>query len=341
MGVCAKWKTSNNICFLVNVYSPCDFDGKKELWKDLLLCKRCFGGGVWCVAGDFNAIFAVEERRGASRLYGGREISGFNQFISDMELIDVSVLGKKYTWFSGDGSAKSRLDRFLLTEEAISTWKVAAQWVGNRDISDHCPIWLDCSSYDCGPKPFRFNNCWLQHKDFKDFVDKSWRSFNVDGWRMYVFKEKLKMLREKLRVWNKEVFGFLDLNIKNIVNEINALDELVGGSNCQEVERRKELSSLFWHQVQAKESLIKQKARCRWIAEGDANTRYFYACVRGRRRRNQIVALKKGEAWIEGVEDIKNEVKSHFQNFFSKPMECRRSWMVSILIKFQIWIMKI
>lgn len=66
---------------------------------------------------------------------------------------------------------------------------------------------------------------------------------------MYVFKEKLKMLREKLRVWNKEVFGFLDLNIKNIVNKINALDELVGGSNCQEVERRKELSSLFWHQV--------------------------------------------------------------------------------------------
>lgn len=173
VGVCAKWKTSNNICFLVNVYSPCDFDGKKELWKDLLLCKRCFGGGVWCVAGDFNAISAVEERRGASRLCGGREISGFNQFISDMELIDVSVLGKKYTWFSGDGSAKSRLDRFLLTEEAISTWKVAAQWVGNRDISDHCPIWLDCSSYDWGPKPFRFNNCWLQHKDFKDFVDKS------------------------------------------------------------------------------------------------------------------------------------------------------------------------
>lgn len=32
VGVCAKWKTSNNICFLVNVYSPCDFDGKKELW---------------------------------------------------------------------------------------------------------------------------------------------------------------------------------------------------------------------------------------------------------------------------------------------------------------------
>lgn len=301
VGVLVKWKSSNDTCFLVNVYSPCAFDDKKEVWRDLLLCKRSFGGVDWCVAGDFNAVTSVDERKGIGGTHNSREISGFNHFISEMDLVDIPVLGKRYTWFSGDGIAKSRLDRFLLTEDVITKWNVAAQWVGDRDISDHCPIWLDCAVYDWGPKPFRFNNCWIQHNEFKAFVAEYWKGFNVRGWKIYAFKEKLKLLREKLREWNKEVFDYLDLNIKNIVKDINVLDGLVETGNVQELERRKDFSSLFWQQVRAKENLIKQKARCKWIAEGDANTCYFHACVRGRRRRNQLLALKKEGGWIDGV----------------------------------------
>lgn len=87
-----------------------------------------------------------------------------------------------------------------------------------------------------------------------------------------------------------------------------------------ELERRKELTSSFWQQVHAKESLLKQKARCKWIMEGDANTQYFHSCVRGRRRRNQLIALRKNDRWIEGV---KEEVKNHFQNFYSENDVCR------------------
>lgn len=142
VGVYAKWKTSNETCFLVNVYSPCSLERKKELLRDLLLCKRSLGGNVWCVAGDFNAITNVVERRGARETSDNREISSFNQFISEMELVDVPMLGKRYSWFSGDRRSKSGLDRSLLSEDAINNWNVAAQWVGDRDISDHCPFGL-------------------------------------------------------------------------------------------------------------------------------------------------------------------------------------------------------
>lgn len=37
----------------------------------------------------------------------------------------------------------------------------------------------------------------------------------MGGWKIYAFKEKLKMLRDKLREWNKTIFGYLDLNIGN------------------------------------------------------------------------------------------------------------------------------
>jgi hypothetical protein len=69
-----------------------------------------------------------------------------------MELIDIPVLGKRFTWFRSDGSAMSRLDRFLLPDGFIEKGGITNQWVEDRDISNHCPIWLDCSTLNWGPK---------------------------------------------------------------------------------------------------------------------------------------------------------------------------------------------
>lgn len=50
----------------------------------------------------------------------------------------------------------------------------------------------------------------------------------MGGWKIYAFKEKLKLLREKLWTWNRGVFSYVDLNIENIIQELNALDDFVG-----------------------------------------------------------------------------------------------------------------
>ena len=44
-----------------------------------------------------------------------KEISGFNDFIESNYLVDVSIVGKKYTWFKSNGISKSILDRFLVS----------------------------------------------------------------------------------------------------------------------------------------------------------------------------------------------------------------------------------
>lgn len=53
------------------------------------------------------------------------------------------------------------------SEEWISEWEVVAQWALNQDVSDHCPIVIKNGIQNWGPKPFKFNNCWLQHTCFK------------------------------------------------------------------------------------------------------------------------------------------------------------------------------
>lgn len=59
-----------------------------------------------------------------------------------MELVDVPVLCNKSTWFKLDGKEMSHLDRFLLFGEMIVKCKVEGQGAGNKDLSDHCSIWI-------------------------------------------------------------------------------------------------------------------------------------------------------------------------------------------------------
>ncbi|PNX74096.1 cysteine-rich receptor-like protein kinase [Trifolium pratense] len=317
LGACIEWKDS--LIYIVNIYSPCSMAGKRKLWDELLAFKLNNEKGEWVLGGDFNAILKSGERRGNNGGGVHNERVEFNMFVDCMEVIDVPVAGKKFSWFSGDGQSMSRLDRFLLSEGFIEKGGVSGQWIGNRDISDHCPIWLMCDNIDWGPKPFKFNNCWTEHPDFNSFVTNLWGNLNITGKKAFVIKEKLKKLKEGLRVWNKEIFGILDLNIEKTVNELNELEGMFASrGTVPNSVNSKVINQKFWELLNFKESLIKQKSRVKWIQEGDSNSRFFHASIKGRRRRNQLSILKKGDEWIHGVESIKKEVKDHFSTFFTE-----------------------
>ncbi|GAU22344.1 hypothetical protein TSUD_106720 [Trifolium subterraneum] len=175
----------------------------------------------------------------------------------------------------------NRLDRFLLSEGFIEKGGVSNQWIGERDIFDHCPIWLVCSNLDWGPKPFKFNNCWLEHPDFIPFVIETWKKLEV-----------------------KE-------------------DQIACGNGDATIFNSKELVKRFWEHISIKESLLHQKSRTKWVQEGDSNSRFFHASIKSRRRINQLVMLKKGDDWIQGVANIKNEVKDHFSKHFSEEWNSR------------------
>jgi hypothetical protein len=114
------------------------------------------------------------------------------------------------------------------------------------------------------------------------------------GWKGYVVKEKMKLLKRVLKTWNKDVYGNMDSKIDALTNEIEELElkcETIGLSVEELVTRKKRFEEL-WILLKSKDRLEFQKSRSRWLAEGDANTGYFHACVKGRRRSNSIVALK-------------------------------------------------
>ncbi|WJX23545.1 hypothetical protein P8452_12747 [Trifolium repens] len=68
-----------------------------------------------------------------------------------------------------------------------------------KEVSDHFPLILKYSRDDWRPKPFRFNNFWLDNKKLQEVVESFWVHHKVEGWMSFVLKEKLKLLKSTLR----------------------------------------------------------------------------------------------------------------------------------------------
>lgn len=115
--------------YRVNVYSPCNINKKRKLWRYLVEIKSKSLGWDQCISGDLNSILSSNERKGVCDKYRS-EVLEFKDFVVGLEVIDVPSIGNNFTWFSGDGKSMSKLDRFLLSEQLIDRWKMVEQLIG-------------------------------------------------------------------------------------------------------------------------------------------------------------------------------------------------------------------
>ncbi|KAF1894123.1 hypothetical protein Lal_00004042, partial [Lupinus albus] len=297
------WLNGKVSCCLVNIYSPCELNLKMQLWNDLRQLRSSLGDLIWCFFGDFISVRSVSERRGAIGGSCKNNIRLFNEWIREMELVDLPLIRRNFTWYQY--GSMSRLDRFLISHSWLFVWPDSSQWAFSRDFSDHCPIVLRQRKMEKGLIPFRFNNCWLKHDNFADLVSNSWCDNSYFGKKAYIIKEKLKALRLKIKVWNKETLSHaikeLDLIGKNSILNSDQLSYL------------KKLTVDWWETSYLKDNLLRQKSRCKWIKEGDANTSYFHACINSINRRKQLRGISINEEDFA----LRREVSNYFKNLFS------------------------
>ncbi|KAF5451980.1 hypothetical protein F2P56_027028, partial [Juglans regia] len=84
----------------------------------------------------------------------------FSEFIFDMDLMDLPLVGGEYTW--SNGRAWSKLDRFLVSPLWEAHYPEVSQKRLARVNSDHFPILLDCGGIQGGHRYFKFENMWLK-----------------------------------------------------------------------------------------------------------------------------------------------------------------------------------
>lgn len=136
---------------------------------------------------------------------------------------------------------------------------------------------------------------------------------------MYKFTAKLKRLQRALKDWNYTIFGDVFRNIKDAEAEVKRLEEVFDNTGLD-----RDLTQLNCAQAQLLRSLAeeedfwRQKAREKWIKEGDRNTKFFHASVIEKRQRLTITKMKDSHGqWLTSEASIKDHAVEFYQTLFS------------------------
>ncbi|XP_016178153.1 uncharacterized protein LOC107620520 [Arachis ipaensis] len=142
--------TKNNLhCAFCLVYGVHSRREKLMMWEELSyivgLCQVSF-----CFMGDFNEILRLEERKGAVSFPATAE--DFKEWVQDLQLVDLPLTDRQFTWFRGRSC--SRVDRILVSMEWLENFPDTRLKGGPRSLSDHCPLILEDTRLNAGPRPF-------------------------------------------------------------------------------------------------------------------------------------------------------------------------------------------
>lgn len=154
------------------IYGPNNRTTKVSLWEEITEI-----GQRWnlpWVTGDFNIVRFTEERGG-----GDTNVADGNQFnntIRDLQLMDLLVVDKKYTWSSlRESPSLAKLDRILVSPEWEYHYPLAVVQACHRLTSDHVPLNLIIGGNDhCKKRQLRFEKMWMKSDEIGNIIKRSW-----------------------------------------------------------------------------------------------------------------------------------------------------------------------
>ena len=278
---------------MVVVYAAPTVSRRSCLWERL---NQVVGGTAEpvFVGGDFNTIVRLDERTdGNGRL--SQDSLAFGEWINGLSLIDMGFKGGQFTWRRGKSTntfIAKRLDRVLCCAQSRLRWPEAVVSHLPFLASDHAPMYLQMNLTP---------------------TSNSRRKPDMTT------PKALAELQKKLRKWNKEVFGNIQLRKEKMMGEIKGIQDLLMVSQSDLLLAQEEkLLTEFDIILEQEETLWFQKSRGKFLALGDRNTSFFHTSIVIRRRKNKIEALKNGDdRWIIETKELKTLALDYYRRLYS------------------------
>ncbi|XP_040996249.1 uncharacterized protein LOC121242444 [Juglans microcarpa x Juglans regia] len=252
----------------------------------------------WLCVGDFNEIISTNEKVGGPlRPYGQMEC--FREALEDCDLTDMGYVGNKFTWSNNRGGiefTKERLDRALCNPQ-WAAWNTGVVTLSLTALnSDHCPIFITNGNHQQGAgshtKIFRYEVSWGQREECNKLIADEWKRPRLASNELSYTTEGLKRCQFKLQQWSKQAGDKHD-SIKGLKAEF---------------EKVLEEENLKWQ----------QRAKQRWLKEGDRNTKYFHQCASQRRKVIRISKLiDDRDQEITNASAICQQFQAFFQELFT------------------------
>ncbi|RVW23312.1 LINE-1 reverse transcriptase-like [Vitis vinifera] len=144
----------------------------------------------------------------------------------------------------------------------------------------------------------------------------------VRGSASYRLAVKMKEIKKKLKVWNKEVFGRLETNKASALYQLDFWDRVESERilSMEEAELKKEAKDSFKKWVLLEEAHWRQHSREIWLKDGDRNTGFFHRMASAHRRNNAMDRIKVNGEWLVEEQEVREGVVNSFQQLLSEDM---------------------
>ncbi|KAI0516068.1 hypothetical protein KFK09_008740 [Dendrobium nobile] len=241
------------------------------------------------------------------------------KFMNDNDYHDVGVVGPRFTWCNNkvrSGRILERLDRCLLNSLALQNIQITVVRHLARVASNHRPIVLKLFEVSIKMRRYiKFEEVWLSFRTSVHIVAKGWKK-NYIGDDMEVMNKKCKRNLNDLFYWSKNKMKDFSSEKEKLKAEILLLQEEEARNGWMDEENLWKLRS----KVKGLNFILnclntwwKQRAKVKWVVEGDSNTKLFHAFANARRNANWISQVKKKDGLL--TEDPR-EVEDVFFKFF-------------------------
>ncbi|KAL8092290.1 hypothetical protein AgCh_034546 [Apium graveolens] len=241
-------------------------------------------------------------------------MNGFQAAIDESLLVEIDLQGGKFTWEKSRGTnewVKERLDIAFASCSWLHQFPLCKLSVIHTSVSDNDPILLDLFSVALSRKQFRFcfENTWLQEPGFHKETTNFWLARPPS----HILPNLLSVSSFMAR-WGRNFFHKFRDKVKKQRELLTKLGNRIdSGGVKMYFEEKEKLNELLLHE----EIYWKQRAKVFWLAEGDANTKFFHALASTRRKTNLIPFLEiDNGVQVNDKDGMCNMLKEYFLDIF-------------------------
>nr|XP_045087410.1 uncharacterized protein LOC123494946 [Aegilops tauschii subsp. strangulata] len=306
---------------LVAVYGAAQPEHKPDFLADLV---RICGSEQLpiLVGGDFNIIRRREEKNNDN--FDGRWSFMFNTIIESLDLREIELSGRKFTWANTFPTPTfEKLDRVLASVEWEQKFPLVTVQALSRGISDHTPLHVDSGEATrMGNKnSFSFEMAWFEREGFLDLVAREWAKDAGGRTAVERWQNKLRHLRSFLCGWAKNLSGMYKVEKERLLTLIQSLDLKAESTILPATELHAKLEAKMRLKELLREEELKWalRAKVRKVVQGDANTQFFHMIANGKHRKKRIFQLEQDEGTILGQENLKLYITEYYKQLFGPP----------------------
>ncbi|KAH0753205.1 hypothetical protein KY285_006353 [Solanum tuberosum] len=154
-------------------------------------------------------------------------------------------------------------------------------------------------------------------------VEDSWNGEEINGNPFTLIHSKMKRIKFVLAQWNRRTFGDIFQRIATLEDTINVMEiqmEITPTIENRALLHKAEAELKKYRHIE--EEFWRQMAGMKWFKEGDRNTKFFYAYVKGKMRKLQVVDILTDQRdRISTTQNIGEEAVDVFREKFRENQE--------------------